>query len=243
MLAFNKNSPFAVNEVVGQAAQLGALASVGATSLQHLADGATAAVTHAQRPMDKRLERHSSHLANCGDFVQCQFARHNQLGEPEALKETGFFRGAQVALGAGMQGNGWQVQAQQPKVLDDERIHADAVQLMNEPFNLHQLIVIDERVDRRIDAASKPVGVIAGPAHVIQRVARIGTRAMMRRTHVHRISAMVDGGNGNVGVTCGRQQLYEGRLLHKAVLQGCSVAVLSCCQVDRGSAAVSRCSR
>ena len=139
-----------------------------------------------------------------------------------------------------MQGNGWQVQAQQPKVLDDERIHADAVQLMNESFNLHQLIVIDECVDRRIDAASKLVSVIAGPAHVIQRVARIGTRAMMRRTHVHRISAMVDGGNGNVGVTCGRQQLYEGRLLHKAVLQGCRVAVLPCCRVVKWTAALPR---
>ena len=78
-----------------------------------------------------------------------------------------------------MQGDGWQVKTQQSQVLDDECVNADTIQVMNQPFHLFQLIVIDEGIDRRIDAGTEPMGIIAGAADVIKRVGRIGTCPVM----------------------------------------------------------------
>ena len=85
---------------------------------------------------------------------------------------------------------------------------------MHQPFHLHQLVIIDERVDRGIDASPEQVGIITRAAHVVERVGRVGAGTMMRSAHVHRIGTMVDGGDGNVGVTGWRQQLYVGGLGH-----------------------------
>ena len=70
----------------------------------------------------------------------------------------------------------------------------------------------------------------ARPGHIIDAVRGIGTRPVVAGTHIHGIGAMVDGGNGNVGVPCGSQQLYVNRLVHVA---------WSACHVDCGSATVS----
>ena len=103
-----------------------------------------------------------------------------------------------------MQGNRGQVEAQQRHVLDDECVHADAVQVVNEALHLHQLVVIDEGIDCRIDACPKLVGVIAGAAHVVERVGRVGTGTVVGSAHIHGIGAMVDSGDGDVGVAGGR---------------------------------------
>ena len=214
VLALDNHASFAVHQVVWQSAQLGTLAPVGTASLEHLADGAPSAVAHAQRPVDKCLERHSGHAADGGNLVKCQFAGHDQLGESQCFKELCLFGRAQVTLRAGMQRDGRQVESQQTQVLDDKRIHADAVQVMHQPLHLHQFVVIDEGVDRGIDLGTEPVGVVAGAPHVVERVGRIGARTVMGCTHVHRIGTMVYGGDGDVGVAGRSQQFYEGRLGH-----------------------------
>ena len=79
------------------------------------------------------------------------------------------------------------------------------VQVMDQAFHFFQLVVIDECVDRRIDFRPEPVCVVTSAPHVVERVSGIGTGPMMRCTHIHGIGAMIDGGDGNVGVTGGRQ--------------------------------------
>ena len=110
VLASKQDSSPAVNQIIGQAAQLCTLATVGTASLEHLADGTTATIAHAQGSVRKRLERHRGHLPDCGNLIQRELTCHDQLRETQRLEKTGFVGCAQVALRAGMQRDGRQVQ-------------------------------------------------------------------------------------------------------------------------------------
>ena len=79
---------------------------------------------------------------------------------------------------------------------------------MDEFFHFLQLIVIDQRVDSRINACSILMGIITCAPHIIKAVGRFGPGTMMGRPHINGIGAMVDGGDGDVGITCGCQQFY-----------------------------------
>ena len=78
--------------------------------------------------MDEELQRRVLHLrADRADLLQVQLARQHHLAEARVLQETGFFRGANVGLGAGVQLDGRHVDLQQAHVLDDERIRTGVV--------------------------------------------------------------------------------------------------------------------
>ena len=62
------------------------------------------------------------------------------------------------------------------------------------------------------------MGVVAGTSHVVERVGRIGSCPMVGGAHIDGIGAMVNGSDGDFGVTGGRQQFYEGRLGHEVVV-------------------------
>ena len=78
-----------------------------------------------------------------------------------------------------MQGDGRQVHPQQSQVLHNERIHTDAIEVMNQPFHLSEFVIIDEGVDCGINTGPELMGIVACPAHVIECVGRIGTGSMM----------------------------------------------------------------
>ena len=67
--------------------------------------------------------------ADGGNLLQCQFACQNDLRQTDVLQEAGFFRGADVGLGACVQLNWGQVKLQQPHVLDDQGIDSCVIQL------------------------------------------------------------------------------------------------------------------
>ena len=150
--------------------------------------------------MDKCLERHGGDSADGCDFIEGQFAGHDELGKTQRFKKPGLVGRAQVTLGAGVKGYGWQVKAQQGQVLHNKGIHAHPIQVVDKPFHLHQFVVIDEGVDRGIYACSIAVGVVTGAAHVVKCVGGIGSGPVVGCAHIHGIGAMVNGGNGDVGV-------------------------------------------
>ena len=148
------------------------------------------------------------------DFVKGEFACHDQLREAQCLEETRFGGGADVTLRAGVQGYGRQIEAQQSQVLDDECIHPDSVEVMYQMLNFPQFVIIDERIDRGINAGTEAMGIVAGTAHIVEAVGGSSTGSVMGGAHIHSIGAMVDGGDGYGGVTGGRQQFYVNGLRH-----------------------------
>jgi len=102
-------------------------------------------------------------------------------------------------LCAGVQLNRRQVQFQQPHVLDDERIHTCVVQLADELAGRFQFVVAQDGVDRHKNAAVEAVRVFDQPGNVLHRVVGTAARPEAGAADVHRIGAVVDGLDADVG--------------------------------------------
>jgi len=106
MAVVRHKAAFVIDHLVGQATGLAAFAPVGAAPGVRGADVTLAAVGHAQRAMDKKLQRAAGGVgggADGGDLRQVQFARQHHLAKTHVLQKPGFFGRADVALGAGVQ--------------------------------------------------------------------------------------------------------------------------------------------
>ena len=202
-----------VHHLVGQAAGLAAVAPVGAAACVGMADEALAAVGHAQGTVYKEFEgcalalsmRAQRHV-DARDLRQRQFAGQHQLAQACVLQKTGFFGRANVGLGAGMQLNGWQVEFQQAHVLDDECVHPRVVELAHELAGRFQLVVAQDGVQRDKNPAVKAVRVLHEAGNVLHGVVGAAARTETGAADVHRICAVVDGFNADVGGAGGGEQ-------------------------------------
>ena len=149
MLVVRDDAPFHVGDLVRQSAGLRAVAAVGAAPGVGVADVALAAVGDAQRAVDEEFQGGlgSRGGADGGDLSEVELACEDDLGEPHVLQEAGFFRGADVGLGAGVQLDRRQVEFQQAHVLDDQRVDAGVIQLPDLPARRLQFVVGEDGVE------------------------------------------------------------------------------------------------
>ena len=150
--------------------------------------------------MNKGLERHMNRITDGSCFGQCQLACHHQLREAQRLEETRFLGRADIALRAGMQGDGRQVQAQESHILHYQGIDAGMVELANQAFHLGQLIVVNDGVDRGINTGAIGMSEIAHPGHVGNGIGGGHTCAKARGAHIYGIGTMLDGLDGHLGI-------------------------------------------
>ena len=206
-----------VDHLVGQAAGLAAVAPVGAAPGVGVADEALAAVGHAQGAVHKEFQGCSlavfSVLAvwaqghvDAGDLCECQFAGQHQLAQAGVLQKAGFFGGADVGLGAGVQLNGRQVEFEQAHVLDDEGVYARVVQLAHELAGGLQLVVAQDGVERDENAAVEAVRVLDQPGNVLHGVVGAAARPETGAADVDGIGPVVDGFDADVGGAGGGEQ-------------------------------------
>ena len=148
MLVEGDHPALLVLQGIGQAAGLGAVAAIGAAPCLGVADVALTGEGDAQGAVDEILDHRVARYGGpyCRDLGEAQLPGQHDLGETDLCKETGLLRGADVALGGGVQVKGRQVQLQEPQVLDDEGVHAGVIQLADQAAGGLQLVVVEDGV-------------------------------------------------------------------------------------------------
>ena len=198
-----------IGHVVRQATSLAAVTSVGTATCVRVADEALAAVGHAQRTVHKELQFASlgiEHIMDGFDLRQGQLTGQHDLREAHVLHELCLFRRANVGLRAGMQLDWGEVHFQQTHVLHDQYIRACVVHV---PCHLacgFELVVAQNRVEGDEDFAVEAMRFLAQAFNVLQCIGGTGACTKGGGTDVHRVCAVVNGRNANVGITRRGQQ-------------------------------------
>ena len=198
-------------QVVGHTAELGTLATVGATAIAHLRGIATAIVTDADGTMDEDLQGHLGHLAMYGGyFLDGELACKNHLFVALVVEFLHLLCRAVVHLCGGMQGDGRHV-GQEPYalVLHDEGIHAYAVHAPCKVASLAEfLLALKQGVQCNVHLHAKGMCIAHHLGNVLVGVAGRGTRTKPCGTDVHGIRTMVDGGKGALLVASRSKEFY-----------------------------------
>ena len=149
MLVVGHHPALFVGQRVRQATGLRAVAAIGAAPGFGVADIALPGKRHAQRAVDEifnggGVAHPRGHLA---DVRQRQFARQHQLRQASVGQKTRFVGAADIALGGGVQLNGRDVQLHDAHVLNNQRVHASIVKLVNQLPRRLQLVVVQNGVE------------------------------------------------------------------------------------------------
>jgi hypothetical protein len=174
-----------------------------------VADVALSAVGDAQRAVDEEFQGASRRIgggADGGDLFEIELARQHDLTQPHVLQETGLFRRADVGLGAGVKLDRRKIEFQQAHVLNDQGVDAGLVQLNDLLARRLQFVVAQDGVEGDEHARVVAVRVRRQSGDVGNFVGRRGARAKRRAADVHRIGAVVDGFDADIGVARGREQ-------------------------------------
>ncbi|MNP31768.1 hypothetical protein D3C76_1249080 [compost metagenome] len=206
MLLVGDHPTLFVLEGVRQAAGLGAVTAVGAAAGLRVGNIALAGKRHAQRAVDEELDRSLGFVGNGADFLQVQLAGQYQLRKTGLVEELRPLQGADVGLGAGVQLDRRDVQFHHAQVLDDQRIDAGVVQLMDQLACRLQLIVVQDRIDRGEHPGVVAMGELHQRGDIAHLVAGVVARAETRATEVNGIGAMQDRLTGDGHVTGGAEQ-------------------------------------
>ena len=218
MLVAHHHSSVGIGQREGQAAELGALAAVGASPEASLAGVALSAVAYAQGTVHKHFKRHlRASVVDASYFVQGKFACQHHLPEAFVGEEAYFFRRAVVHLCAGVQGDGRDVQPQDAHVLHDESVYVHAPQFADELFRVFQFFIAQDGVDGDIDAHIIYMGIFHQSGDVVRRVAGGGTCPEARGTDVDGIGAMVYGSESARQVLGRCEQFYFPLYLHQTI--------------------------
>ena len=185
--------PVRVDQGVGQAAVLGALAAVRAAPSEGRAQVALPAVAHAQGAVDEYLQRHGGPPGDFPYLLQGELAGQDDLREADVLQEAHLLRRAVVHLRAGVQRDGGQVHRGDGHVLRDEGVRARLVEPVDDALRLLQLLFLEDGVQCHVDAGAEQVGVVAQRADVVRRVAGGGACAEPGGADVDRVGAVADG--------------------------------------------------
>jgi hypothetical protein len=144
--------------------------------------------------------------ADGGDLFKVELARKHDLRQAYILQKAGFFRRADVGLGAGVQLDRRQVELQQAHVLQDQRVDAGVVQLPDLLARRFEFVVGEDGVEGDEHARVVAVRVFGQPRDVGDFVGCRRARAERRPADIHRIGAVVDGFDADIGVTRGGEQ-------------------------------------
>ncbi|MOA02785.1 hypothetical protein D3C78_1222550 [compost metagenome] len=156
--------------------------------------------------MDEELDGRIGGVGDGADFLQVQLAGQHQLRETGLIEELRPTQGADVGLGAGVQFDGRDIQFEDAHVLDDQRIHAGVVQLVDQLARRLQLVVMQDGVD----SGEHPRMVAMGEFHQLgdirHLVAGVVPCPEARTTDVHGIGPMQDGLAGDGRVAGGAEE-------------------------------------
>lgn len=184
------------DEVIGEAAGLGALAAVGAAAAPGLAAEALAAVGNAEGAVNEDFKFAIGLLADAGDFVEGEFAGEIDAGGAEALGEADAIDIGDGHLGAGVDGESGGDLADQgagAEVLDDDGVGAGGGDRFDGLDGGLPFAVEDEGIegDVALDAAAMEQG--EGFGQLFESKADLGAGGEVREAEVDTVSTGFDG--------------------------------------------------
>ena len=147
-------------------------------------DIALPGIRHAQRPVNKKFDSGIGRLMNGLNLLKTQLTRQHDLREPHVSEKFGFLHAADIALGAGMEFDGRDVQLQNAHVLDDQRVNAVLPEIGNQSLCGFQFIVVKNRVQRDKDFCAIAMGERHQLGDIFQAIAGIMTRPKAGTTDI-----------------------------------------------------------
>ena len=99
-----------------------------------------------------------------------------------------------------MKGNGRQVEPQQRHVLHNKRIDTGMIQFLNHSLDCFKLVIIDDGVNRAVDASFVLMGKVDKSLDVVDAVAGLRTCAKSAGTNIDSIGSMLNCLDANGGV-------------------------------------------
>ncbi|MNF96199.1 hypothetical protein D3C84_789810 [compost metagenome] len=173
-----------------------------------MGDVALAGERHTQRAMDEEFDGRIGLVGDGANLLQIQLAGQYQLGEARLVKKLRPCQGADVGLGAGVQLDRRNIQLHHAKVLDDQRIDAGIVELMDQLAGWLQLIVMQDRVDRREHPGVVAPGELHQSGDLTHFVTGIVAGAEARSTDINGVGTMQDRLASDAHVT-GRAEQFQ----------------------------------
>ena len=159
--------------------------------------------------MDEGLQCHRGGGGNLADLHQRQLPRQHHLGEAHLLQQPHLLHSPVVGLGAGMQGNGRQIEFQQAHILHYQGIGARLIQLVGQPLGRLKLLVLQYGVEGHIDMGTKAMSKAAQRLNLGQRIAHCRPGAKTRPPDIDGIGTMTDRLHAKLAILGRRQQLQR----------------------------------
>ena len=186
-------------KAVGQAAGLGAGATVAAAPPNDGGHLALAAVAHAQRAVDERFDLDGAFLADFGDLPARKLAREHRARHAEPCRFLNARERVQAHLRRGVQrhvGNNFLQRRQNAPILHQDRVHAALRRGARLRGKRGELAVGDERVERQIDLRAPQMAIKDRRAEfLIGEVPRAAARVERAKAHIHGVRTALHGGN------------------------------------------------
>jgi len=176
-----------VHQVPGGAAGLGAFPAVAAAITDGAAQVAVAALAHAQGTIDEGLQFDIGGLVDGLDVIEAQLPGEDGPAKARTGEEGHPLRAVAGRLGAGVQGQGRQVQLQVGHVLDDEGVHSRLVQVPGLASGVFEFRIEEQGVEGGKDLRPPQAGLGGEPLEIRRIVARRLPGSEPRPAHVHRI--------------------------------------------------------
>ena len=108
----HQDLPPTISEGIRETTHLRALTAIGRTAHSHAAGAASTGIADTESAMDETLYRHRHFLRHLSNLLDRELTRQDNLRKTDILKETGLLRRTSVALRAGMQSDGWDIESQ-----------------------------------------------------------------------------------------------------------------------------------
>ena len=153
------------------------------------------AVTYTQSTVNKKLQRHRCFGTNLLYLVDTQFSCKHNLFEADIFQKLHLFSCRVVALCRCMQSNRRHVHHQKRHILHDERVDTGIITIPGNFTRLLQLIVKQQSIECHVNFRTKNSSMITKFFDILDAVADLLTSAKTRSADIHRISAVVDGGD------------------------------------------------
>ena len=205
MLPGDIRPALSVGQVPRQAAGLAARPAVAAALGHRPRQETTAAVSHADRPVDETFDFGRRSVADGPNLLQRQVALQDHPGEPDLPQKPRPLGSPVADLRRGVQFHR-KVHLPQGHVLHDQRIDPRRDQFAGLPFGSFQLAVPQQRVERRMNPHAETVGILRNPGDLLYGVSRGLPRTEFRTADIDGIGAVVHGGHCRSKVFGGRQQ-------------------------------------
>ena len=186
---------------IRQTAGLRTVATVGATARLGVGNVALTGIGHAQRAVDKELDRRVCRLVDITDLIQVQLTGQNDLRKADVGEELRLLHRADITLGTGVQFNRRNIQLQNPHVLNNQGIDAGLIEIGDQSLRRLQLIIMKNGVQGHEHFRPETVGERHQVGNIAQAVAGVMAGTKARAANVDGVRAVKDRFAGNGGVT------------------------------------------